>query len=290
MRIKKILVPVDYSEISDRAVKYALSMAQQLKASVTLLHVVVLFKDDVDDEEQLKNYEEIVEKKEIKRSQKMRSHQNEGVKKGVKVNSLLIRGISAAETILNYIAGNKFDLVIMGTHGRTGVSKWFFGSVAERVVRHSTVPLLTIHREYRKTQINKILVPIDFSKFAKKAVQTGIQLSKDFKSKIIFLHSIEQESHPEFYANSLESILKVNPRLKNRIHANMIKFTGVKEDKAKYIIKEGKAYKEIKKYAKNNGVGLIVMASRGLGFWDQVLIGSNVAAVAHCPVLTVRGK
>ena len=64
MRIKKILVPVDYSEISDRAVKYALSMAQQLKASVTLLHVVVLFKDDVDDEEQLKNYEEIVEKKE----------------------------------------------------------------------------------------------------------------------------------------------------------------------------------------------------------------------------------
>jgi len=293
MKIKKILVPVDYSTISDRAVKYALIMAEQKNASVTLLHSVVLFEDDVDDEEQLEHYEAIVERKEANRLKKMKAHQAAGTKRGVKVNSVLLRGISAAETILEYIQDNNFDLVVMGTHGRTGISKWFFGSVAERIMQHSSVSLITIHKDYKRTHINKILVPIDFSDYAKHAVKTGVKLAKDFNAKLLFLHSIEQEAHPEFYAGSLESIIKVNPQLKNRIHNSLIKFTGIKEDKAKYVIKEGKAHKEIQKYAKNNGVSLIVMATRGLGFWDQVLIGSNaenVAAIAHCPVLTVRGK
>jgi nucleotide-binding universal stress UspA family protein len=47
-----------------------------------------------------------------------------------------------ADEILNYATDNKVDLIIMSTHGRSGVSRWFFGSVAEKVIRHATVPVL----------------------------------------------------------------------------------------------------------------------------------------------------
>ncbi len=293
MKIKKILVPVDYSPVSDRAVKYAIFLAEKHKASITLLHAVVLFQDDVDDEGELKNYEAIIKRKESNRNKKMKAHQAEGAKVGVKITSKLIRGISAAESILNFIEENKFDLIVMGTHGRTGVSKWFFGSVAERLIRHSPIPLLSIHGNYRRNQLNKILVPFDFSDYSVTAAKVGKDLAKRFDAKLIFLHSIEQEAHPEFYATSFDSILRENPHIKDHILANMMKYTGVNKDQAKFVIKEGKAHRVIKKYAKDNGVSLIVMATRGLGFWDQVLIGSNaekVAAIAHCPVLTVRGK
>ena len=106
MKIKNILVPVDYSDISNRAVKYALFLAEQNKAVVTLLHAVVLFHDDVDDEEELEHYEAIVKRKEANRQKKMQAHQNAGNKIGVKVKSVLQRGISAADTILEYIQEN----------------------------------------------------------------------------------------------------------------------------------------------------------------------------------------
>lgn len=293
MKIKNILVPVDYSNISNRAVKYALFLAEQNKATVTLLHAVVLFHDDVDDEEELKHFETIVKRKEANRQIKMKAHQDQGVKVGVKVKSVLKRGISPADTIIDYIQDNNFDLVVMGTHGRTGISKWFFGSVAERIMHHSETPVLTIHKNYRKNQINKILVPFDFSEYSKHAAKTAKQLAKKFDAKLIFLHVIEQEAHPEFYMSSFEPILKENPQLQKHILNNLTKYTRLKEDQAKFVIKEGKTFQEIQRYAKNNGVSLIVMSTRGQGFWDELLIGSNtekVAAIAHCPVLTVRGK
>ena len=50
----------------------------------------------------------------------------------------------AAEAILDYAKKNKVNLIVMSTHGRSGVSRWFFGSVAERVLRHSVIPVLII--------------------------------------------------------------------------------------------------------------------------------------------------
>lgn len=293
MTIKRILVPVDFSEFSDNAVKYALFLAEKFCASVTLLHAVVLFHEDIDEEEHMKSYEAIIKKKEAERAKRMDIHCKLAEKKGISIKSVLIRGFSAADAVLEHTNEKKYDLIVMGTHGRSGLMKWWLGSVSEKVVRHSHVPVLTIHKEYKRHNLNKILVPVDFSDFSRNAVKNGKALAEASDAKLTFLHAVEQEAHPTFYASSLSPILKANPQLKKQITENLVKFTRVSKDEADYIVVEGKAHKAIAETAKKKGIHLIIMASRGDSALDHLLLGSNaerVVQVAHCPVLTVERK
>jgi nucleotide-binding universal stress UspA family protein len=291
MSFKKILVPVDFSEFSDKAAEYAMFLAEKYCADITLLHAIVLFEADVDEEEQLKMYEKIIQKKEKEREKQLASHRKTAKDRGIEVNSVLLRGISAASSILDYISDKDFDLVIMGTHGHTGFKSLLLGSVTEKVVRESPVPVLTIHKDYNKIEIKEILVPVDLSGYSHPTIDWGKALAKEFKAKLEFLHVVEMEAHPEFYNISFEPILKENPNLADHITENMIKATGIPKDKATYAVKEGKVYKEIKKYADNSQIDLIVMGSHGRGELEDFLLGSNserVVRIATCPVLTVR--
>ena len=241
MSFKHILVPVDFSECSDKAVEYALFIAETFCAKATLLHAVVLFKEDIGEEEHLKAFEKLIEKKEEERAKRLKLRCDVGGKRGIAIDSDIIRGFSPADAVLEYMDDKKTDLIVMGTHGRTGFMKWWLGSVAEKVVRRSPVPVLTVHQEWTKQAIDTMLVPIDFSDFSKKAVQQGKAVADAFGAKLKFLHAVEQEAHPAFYATSLESIFKVNPQLKSQIRDNMVDFTGIPKDRADYDVVEGKA-------------------------------------------------
>ena len=85
MAFKKIIVPVDFSEFSEKAVDYAMFMAEKFYANITLVHAVVLFEDDIDEEEHLKNYEKIIQKKENRRAKKLKLHCASGEKKGLHI-------------------------------------------------------------------------------------------------------------------------------------------------------------------------------------------------------------
>lgn len=291
MSFKKILVPVDFSEFSDKAAEYALFLAEKYRAKITLLHVIILFQEDFDEEEQLKMYEQTIQKKEKERETQMKSHRKTAKKRGVEVNSVLLRGFSTPNSILDYISDKDFDLVVMGTHGHSGFRKLLLGSVTEKVVRESPIPVLTIHKDYNKIEIKEILVPMDLSEFSSITINQGKTLAQEFNATLEFLHVVEEEAHPEFYNISFEPILKENPRLADHIIENMIKAAGIPKDKAAYAVKEGKVYKEIKKYADYNQIDLIVMGSHGRGELEDFLLGSNserVLRIASCPVLTVR--
>ncbi|MEJ2628469.1 MAG: universal stress protein, partial [bacterium] len=128
MKFKHILVPVDFSEFSDKATEYALFLAEQFCARVTLLHVMVIFKADIKEKEQLDSYEKLILEIEKQPSEQLKHHCEGGEKRGIEINSVLIRGISEADTILDHIVNNGYDLVVMGTHGRTGIKRWMAGS------------------------------------------------------------------------------------------------------------------------------------------------------------------
>ncbi len=290
MSFKKILVPVDFSEFSDKAVEYAMFIAEGYGADITLLHAVILYQEDIDEEEQLQAYEKIIQKKEKERTKKLELHSVAAEKRGIQVNSVLIRGFSAADSMINYISDNNFDLVVMGTHGRTGLEKWILGSVAERMVRLSPIPVLTIHKDFDKMNIKRILVPVDFSGYSKIAVNQGIAIARGFNAALEFLHVVEMETHPEFYNISFEPILKANPELEHHVTENMLELTGIPRGEAAYSVKEGTVYKEIKKYADHHQIDLIVMATRGMSDLEHFLVGSNserVVRIAPCPVLTI---
>jgi len=290
MTFNKILVPVDFSEFSNNALQYALFLAERFHSQVTLLHIILLYHEDVSDEAHLMALENIVEGQEERKSKLMEKHIEESKSRSITVDSKLIRGLNAANTILEFIEENDFDLVVLGTHGRSGFNKWLFGSVAEKVMRLSRIPVLTIHKDFNKMGVERILVPIDFSETSKIGVDWGIVGAQEFKAELHFLHSVQVELHPEYFLMNSEMILQGNPAVIRHLDENLVKFTGIPKSKAVYALREGKAYKEIKRYAEDNEIDLIVMTAHGMGKLEHFLIGSTVervARIASCPVLTV---
>ena len=291
MTFKNILVPVDFSKTSDKAVDYALFLAETYGAKVTLFHAVILLQEDVDEEEHLKAYETIIEKKEEKRRKYLKSHADKGARLGVQIDSVLMRGITPVETILDFIDENKFDVIVIGTHGRTELMKWWLGSVAEKVVRYSPIPVITIHKDYeKKPAIGNVLFPVDFSEYSKMAVKKGMRLISQFDAKPTLLFVVEQQQHPLYYLQSTEPILEANPALKEQLMKNLKAFAESQKEKAAYHLAEGKPHKEIEAYAEAKNIDLIIIASHGMSGLEHFLIGSTterVVNVAPCPVLTI---
>ncbi|MFI5303218.1 MAG: universal stress protein [Nitrospiria bacterium] len=139
-QIKQILVPTDFSPQSERSLDYAVMMAKKFGAKIVLFHAIEPFPYTttdafmiVDNSEALKNIADNL----IKNTSSLLR------KRGVTVKSSLSIG-SPAREIMMKAEREKVDLIIMGTHGRTGVEHVLLGSVAERVVRIARCPVLTV--------------------------------------------------------------------------------------------------------------------------------------------------
>jgi nucleotide-binding universal stress UspA family protein len=141
----RILVPVDFSPHSDRAVIYAESLAAQLNASIELLHVLEdpFLGEAWSPELGIPDVTEILATL-LADAEGRLAMARTGVRaQGIPAGSVVRRG-SPAQTILEHAKACRFDLIVMGTHGRTGLSHALLGSVAERVVRQAPCPVLTL--------------------------------------------------------------------------------------------------------------------------------------------------
>ena len=140
---KHILVPLDGSPFGESALSYAKEIAKQFDARVTLLKVVATTHTymAVDDP---RLYEEIRLAGIGQAEAYLRAKQAELVAEGIDAHIHFIDMTNVANTILESIDDLKADLVAMSTHGRSGLDRWMFGSVAEKVVRHATVPVFLV--------------------------------------------------------------------------------------------------------------------------------------------------
>ena len=138
--LERILVPIDFSDCSLDAMEYAVLVAQRAKASITLLHVLEPVSYGLD----------FTLLHETKRKQ-MRTVITERLSSLVSAltsaqvtSEFLMRGGLPADSILDAALAQPADLIVMGTHGRRGLSRTFFGSVAESVLRKARCPVLTV--------------------------------------------------------------------------------------------------------------------------------------------------
>lgn len=142
--VSKILVPVDFSPGSAAAVAYAAALAKALQSTVTLFHAYQQSDsmnsivpgadnkaDDANDQALAKKFLESLRAEASKHTT-------------VDMRVAIVHG-SAAQEILAASRDGAFDLIVMGTHGRTGLQHVLMGSVAETVVRRASCPVLTIH-------------------------------------------------------------------------------------------------------------------------------------------------
>ena len=140
---KKILCPVDFSDTSMNAANNAINFSMEIKAEITFIHII--------DIQALQNIGDlsgggindinllIEEEKPV-----LSKLKDECDKKGIKVKTILTHG-EPVSVILETIKEGGHDLIIMGTHGKTGLTRLVLGSIAENVVRKSDIPVLLYH-------------------------------------------------------------------------------------------------------------------------------------------------
>jgi len=140
--IKRILVPTDFSEPADKALTYALDLAAKLGASVTLIHV---FDDPFANGVYTGEYMPIpAHIREEILADLRRKLADAVARRGHSEVNLEVQFGSTARTIVDGAAERNIDLIVMGTHGRGGMAHLLLGSVAERVVRTASCPVLTV--------------------------------------------------------------------------------------------------------------------------------------------------
>jgi nucleotide-binding universal stress UspA family protein len=140
---KKILFPVDLSEASPKIVPYVREMAAKFDAEVHLIFVARIlqhFTSIYVPHPSVNSFEAEI----VKGAEKKLQEFTEEYFKDVPGKARVVLGDAAEET-LNYVRSEGIDLIVMGTHGRKGLEHVFFGSVAERVVKKSPVPVLTVN-------------------------------------------------------------------------------------------------------------------------------------------------
>ena len=137
-----ILCPVDFSKPSQRALEPALDLAQRLKAAVRVMHVFQLSATALPEvaTDDLKGIEDVLESR---LQEKLDSLVKGIAKPGVEISAGIAEGVPYVEIVRGAKALHA-DLIVIGTHGRTGLAHMMLGSVAERVVRTSDVPVLTV--------------------------------------------------------------------------------------------------------------------------------------------------
>lgn len=145
---KKILVPVDFSLDAREAIHYAADLSKRYEAKTLLLHVFQPVSYALPDGYIL--YSAKLLSAMMAEFQKQLDAAKEEAKKAgaVSVGTALLEGV-AFEEILNFSEKGDYDLIVMGTHGRTGIRRALLGSVAEHVVREAACPVLTVHPKKR---------------------------------------------------------------------------------------------------------------------------------------------
>jgi nucleotide-binding universal stress UspA family protein len=141
--IRKILAPIAFDESSSYSLDYAVHLANQLRAAVHVLHAYPIPTYGFPDGTLITSA-----KVAAKLSEVAQKHLDEAVQsqqgRGVELSSSLLTG-NPWEEIVKVAKSENIDLVVMGTHGRRGMSRALLGSVAERVLRESSVPVLVVH-------------------------------------------------------------------------------------------------------------------------------------------------
>jgi nucleotide-binding universal stress UspA family protein len=145
-------------------------------------------------------------------------------------------------------------------------------------------------------EIERILVPIDFSAYSKEALKYAIPFARKFKAEVILLHVVEPAIYPADFNFGQVGIPAIEDELRSKANEELQKLVDQevkRRARSSVLIKVGKPFLEIITTARDERIDLIIMATHGHSGIEHILFGSTAERVvrkAHCPVLTVRTR
>lgn len=272
-----ILVPIDFSELSEKALEVADSFAALFNGTVTPFHSHVPI-SEMDEPYALgmgsqtyQNFEEV--------ESNLESRVNEIAMDKVDKNRLKPAVISVGNPAQSIIdASEDYDYLVMSTHGRTGFSRFLLGSVAEKVIRLAHTPVLVVEDESEVGDFKKILVTTDFSDNATVAYPYAVKISNAANSDIDLIHVL---SFDQFDKAEQDLSLKGIREERIKILAKEY-FHGIKgKVNTKVIVSEDSAHEAIFKHVKENPYNLIIMSTVGRTGLKYLMLGSTTANVVR---------
>ena len=212
--LKKILWVTDFSDEAQEAFVYAKAFARTFKAKLLALHVVPDFSPA------LYNTTAVIKGELAKRVTFMKKEAEKKLatlakKQKIEFQPIITEG-NASKKIIATAEKQKADLIVMGKRGASAIEKLFIGSVANQVLRNSSVPVLLTKKKTGKPAFKKILVPTDFSAQEEVERDFAWKLAKGFDSHLTLLHILElhdYEFSPRVLDDMFSSVLK---KLKTR--------------------------------------------------------------------------
>jgi nucleotide-binding universal stress UspA family protein len=271
---KTILCPVDFGELSAHALRHANLLAACGNARVIAIYTnwfeaPPYFTAGRVDELQKQYREAFVEaERSLKAFVRSTLGENAGNIETRVVEAMPVDGIRELG------ATTDADLIVMGTHGRSGFNRWMLGSVTERILRESTVPLLTV-RAAPRGPVRRILSPIDGTEASRNAFRLAAQLGACFNAEITAVYVHES------------GVAQPSADLCTWIPDEARKRCNIRE-----LVRHGDPAQEIVALATEEAFDLLVIGAPHRRFFEgQVLGTTTLRAVRHapCPVLTVSG-
>ncbi|MCC5925061.1 MAG: universal stress protein [Bacteroidetes bacterium] len=261
MKKLTILVPTDFSEISLKALRVAGKMATLVDGKVSVLYSF--------EKNRYERSDSSIETAKEDLDALVSSHLDASVK-----GECLVSEHKPVDAIID--VAKEYDLVVMSSHGRTGISKLMLGSVTEKVVRLSKPPVLVVKNEDSLFPLNKILVTTDFSQNAKNSYGLAAKLAELSDASIHLLyavtyHSTEPATHLEAYVRTKEK----------KFRSYVERYFPSIADRVTYEAKLTKksAHEFITRHISDNEYNLVVMATLGRTGLDYLKMGSTTGTV-----------
>jgi nucleotide-binding universal stress UspA family protein len=285
--ISKILCPVDFFPASDAALNNAAELAANYDARIHLLHVITPLLPTA--YEYAIDTASIMDSLEKNAAEEMKALVARAKEAGVCADVELRIG-DVYDEIKQCIEAEKPELVVMGTHGRRGVERWFMGSTTEKLMRHCPVPLLTISASGEKLaaaapRFRRILVTTDFSEGTADALAYAFFVAQENDSRIMLLHVVH-DATADVSGKYRDLLLKgVDEQLQELIPPEARNWCDVVTS-----VKTGAPYRIILRTLEDEKVDLLVMNIHGKGMLDRALLGSTaerVVRAASCPVMLI---
>ncbi len=286
---KKILCPVDFSEYSKLALRYAVALAEENEAPLVICHSIPDFSQTVSYLQG--NYIETVHEALISNA-KEKLDSFVGSTQPLQTIRIIEQG-SPSEVILQTARRTACDLIVMGTHGLSGHERFFTGSVTNKVLHKATIPVLTVCRpthhfirenELRPVEIKKVLCALDYDLNSRNVAKIALVIGRMYQAEVTFFHSVPKV-HPKEWQEQEEWVTN---KLKEFVDPTHEDWCSVK-----FQVGCGSAAEEILKIVEAGETDLVVVGHHSRKAIEEVFLGSvakKVVTDSLCPVLVTRSR
>jgi len=293
VNFKRILVPLDGSDMAERALAPALALAKAMSAKLFFVRVAIPLTLNLDP----KLYQRMIEVRQVEAKRYLRSIQPSSSSTLVDIETQVLVG-RAARSIINFAQEKGIDLIVMSSHGRSGVNRWIYGSVADKVLHNAPCAKVIIHPQViiEPFSIKRILVPLDGSSLAELALEPARALAEAVSAELISLHvtstpQIDVQPVPGW--PGLNAVAEAADQEADAYLQGVQAAMGDSPVSIRLLCASGPAAERIIDIADSQQVDLIVMCSHGRSGIERWVFGSVTEKVlrrAKCVTLVIQGQ